>query len=155
MKIQAYQLHRYVKAKYKLTEQELFDLPEGKRKVILDTVFNKFASHRLYRDGLTNVKNTKDKFDNYKSYSHLKNLEMVSKDINITKQKSVNKLAKWKRKIHLARKERFNARKRRKVREISEKEHMQKWELNNKVTKSRLERLRRIKENENSKEFER
>ena len=154
-KVQAYQLHSYLKLKFKMTEQELFDLPEGKRKVIINSLFEKFAGHRLFKDGLTNTKNNKDKFDNYRSYSHLKNLEMAVTDINITKQKSRNKLERWKRQIHLAKKERFNARKSRKVNQLNMNMHKQKWKPKNKETNRRLEKLRKLKEKEQSQEYER
>lgn len=155
MKVHGYQLHSYLRANFEITEGELFDLPQGKRTVIMNALFEKFSGHRLFRDGLTNTKNMKDRFDNYRSYEHIKTLEMLAEDITTTKQKSKDRMARWKRKIHLARVERFNARKRKKIRELSQKVHLQKWEPRNKETKSRLERLRKLKEKEQGREYER
>ena len=155
MNVHGYQLHSYVKAKFSLSEQALFDLPEGKRTVILNAVFEHFGSHRLFRDGLRNTNNHKDRFDNYRSYTHIKSFEMLAEDITITKQKSKNKLEIWKRKLHLAQKERFNALKRKRISQINDKVYKQKWEPNNSVTKSRIERLNNLKQKEHDKQYER
>lgn len=155
MKVQSYILRSFVRLEFNLTEQELFaENNTEKRNVILNRIFAKFANHRLYRNGLKNLNST-DRFDSYNSFDHIKDFEMLSKDINITKQKSKDKLSRYKRKIHLARKDRFEARKRKRIRAIDSQEYKQKWEPKNKLTQSRLDRLEKLKESEKNNDYER
>ena len=156
MNIQSYTLRSYVRQEFNLTEEQLFEeLNADKRQVILNRVFEKFANHRLYRNGLQNLLRTKDRFDNYTSFEHIETFDMLADDINITKQKATNKLDQWKRKLHLVKKERFEKRKQRKLRALKKQEYQQMWEPKNKLTMSRLERLKKLREEEQDKQYER
>lgn len=156
MSIHSYQLHSYVLKEFNLTEQELFsDLSKEKRDVIINRVFAKFGRHRLFRCKLTNTKNTKDKFDNYQSFDHLKNFDKLAFDINYTQKQSKSRVERAKRKIHLARKQRFASRKRRRIADINHKQYKLKWQPKNSITKHRMERLQNLKDSEQNREFER
>ena len=158
MKVHGYTLQSYVRREYGLTEEEFFNsIQDEKRNAILNCLFVRFANHRLYRDGLTHLQDRKNRFDNYQSFEHLDktNFRIVARDIEITKKKSKNRLERFKRKIHIARKERFEARKRQNLRNISDNLYLLKWSPKNKETKRRLESLKSVKEKEKSRDFER
>lgn len=156
MTVHSYQLHSFVRLEFNLTEQELFSgVSKEKRDVIINQVFAKFGGHRLFRNMLVNTKNTKDRFDNYRSFDHLQDFEQLTFDINYTKKQSKSRIERAKRKIHLVRKERFESRKRKRIGEINRKQYRLKWQPKNRVTQNRMERLQKTKRSEQDREFER
>ncbi len=156
MKIREHQIRTYLKEQFNLTGQELFtELSTEKKDVIINRLFARYADHRLFRHRLTSTKNGKDYFDSYKSFKHLETLDQLVFDLNYTKQQSKNKLSSYKRKLHIARKERFETRKRRTINEITKKEYKEKWNPQNAKSRKRLDRLKKLKEKEQGKDFER
>ena len=146
----------YIRRKYNLDqEQALMKVPKKYRVEILNDVFNHFTGYRLYYHiGLKSLKR-KDVFDNYRSFDHIENFEQLIFDLNQTKKQSRNNLARWKRKLHRVRKERFEARKKQRLNELTKKVYKQKWEPNNNLTKERLKKLSELKKKEQNKEYER
>lgn len=155
MKVESYRVHTYFRTEFGMSEQELYTADKEKRNVIFNRAFVKFAKHRLYHDGLRNLKDKKDRFDNYVSFDHIESVEELTRDINITLEKSKSRLETYKRKLHLTRKERFEKRKRTKIKQLSNKEYQLKWQPKSKLTMERLKRLKKLQEQEKNNEYER
>jgi hypothetical protein len=156
MKIREHQIRTYIREQFNLTSQELFnELSKEKKDLIINRLFIRFADHYLFRCRLTNTKNGKDYFDGYRSYNHLETLDQLVFDLNYTKQQSKNKLSSYKRKLHISRKERFESRKRRTINAITKDEYKEKWEPKNVKSRKRLDQLKKLKEKEQDRGFER
>jgi hypothetical protein len=156
MKLQPFTLRSFVMNEYGLTEKQLFhEVNVDRRDTIINHVFEKYGTFRLYPDGLVNLNDPKDKFDNYTSFNHLTDFQGLAFDITYTKKKSKKIFDRYKRKQHLTKKKRLYEAKYKAINDLTKKEYTMKWEPNNKGTKNKLEKLKKLKKQEQDKDFER
>ncbi len=156
-KVQSQDINSYMMREFGIVREEIFftQYSKSRRNAMINKVFEHKSGYRMWRGRLQSKKNTKDVFDNYRSFNHIKSYADLAKDIEVTKKKSKDVISRAQRKLHRVRKERFQARKRKRIKAISEKEHLQKWSPRNKQTKQRLAKLKSLKEQEKGREFER
>lgn len=152
----AQKLQSYVLRVHGIREDELFSkkIDTKRKKKILNELFLKHTGYHLTKQGLQQ-QNGKDCFDAYKSFDDIISYRHLEADIAQTIKRSKSHMAKMKRLSHLKSKQKFKEKQQEKIEEIENKQYLSKWEPDTKKRLDKLNALKKKREEEQNKNYER
>ena len=148
-------LQSYVLRTHGLREEDVFKKLSKERKTsIINELFLKHTGYHLTNQGLSS-KDGKDCFDAYKNFDDIRSYQHLERDIAQTIKRNKRPFEKLKRLSHLKSKQKFREKQQENIEKLDDEAYLLKWSPDTKGRHDKLLDLKKKREQEQNKGYER